>query len=149
MAEPYLSISPLDCESLDVMFGFDFTYKGNHDEIVAQVFGADTRFDSFLRIPNAKLVDFEPNITIALDEQCRRQARLGIVTRTNSYQVRTSQFAEDSISVFFTIRQYWAHAKVGSFVEAYRSQVEEGLELLDAHIVPNVITPLAESISLR
>ena len=149
MSEPYLSISPLDCESLDVMFGFDFTYKGNHDEIVAHVFGTDTRFDSFLRMPNAKLVDYEPNITIALDESCRRQARLGIVTRTNSYQVRTNQFAEESISVYFTIRQYWAHAKTGSFVESYRLQVEEGLELLDAHIIPNVVAPLAESISLR
>ena len=32
MAPPLLTISLLDCEALDVMFGFDFTCEGNHDE---------------------------------------------------------------------------------------------------------------------
>src|SRR5690606_34098781 len=33
---PYsLSISPLDCESLNVMYGFDFTYRGNHNQLLA------------------------------------------------------------------------------------------------------------------
>src|SRR5690606_17897655 len=35
LAPPLLTISLLDCEALDVMFGFDFTYDGNHDEVVA------------------------------------------------------------------------------------------------------------------
>src|SRR4051794_35415404 len=34
LAPHLLTISLLDCEALDVMFGFDFTYEGNHDEIV-------------------------------------------------------------------------------------------------------------------
>ncbi len=29
----------LDCEALDVMYGFDFTYEGNHDEVVAEALG--------------------------------------------------------------------------------------------------------------
>src|SRR5690349_19219052 len=31
-----LSVSPLDCEALDVLFGFDFTYRGNHNQLVAE-----------------------------------------------------------------------------------------------------------------
>ena len=149
LAPPLLSVSHLDCEALDVMFGFDFAYKGNHDEVVAQVFGADSRFDAFLRMPNAKLVNFEPNMTLALDEDMRRQARLGIVTRTNSYQVRTSNFQDESISVYFTIRQYWGKGPSSSFIDSYKEQVELGLELLDSHIVPNVVLPLQEAISAR
>lgn len=149
LAGHLLSVSHLDCESLDVMFGFDFDYRGNHDEVVAQVFGQDTRFESLLRSPGAKLVNFEPNLTIALDESCRRQAKLSIVTRTNSYQVRTNQFGEESISVYFTVRQYWGVDTDFSFQESYRRQVEIGLELLDSHVIPNVIVPLAETISLR
>ena len=34
-----LTISLLDCEALDVMFGFDFNYDGNHDEVVAEALG--------------------------------------------------------------------------------------------------------------
>ena len=34
---PYmLSVSPLECEALDYMMGFDFSYRGNHDELVAE-----------------------------------------------------------------------------------------------------------------
>jgi len=37
---PYmLSVSPLDCEALDFMFGFDFSYRGNHDALVAEALG--------------------------------------------------------------------------------------------------------------
>jgi hypothetical protein len=149
MCGPILSVSHLDTESLDLTFGFDFAYKGNHDEVVAQAFGMDTRFESFLRMPNAKFVNYEPNITMALDENCRLQARLGIVTRTSSYQIRTNQFGEESISVYFTIRQYWGTGAKTSLVESYRRQFDLGVELLDAHIVPNVVVPLAETIATR
>ena len=37
---PYmLSVSPLDCEALDLLFGFDFTYRGNHNHLVAEALG--------------------------------------------------------------------------------------------------------------
>ncbi len=39
LAPHLLSISVLDCEALDVMFGFDFDYEGNHDEVVAEALG--------------------------------------------------------------------------------------------------------------
>src|SRR5262245_7888610 len=33
---PYmLSLSPIDCEALDLLFGFDFTFRGNHNQLVA------------------------------------------------------------------------------------------------------------------
>ena len=44
---------------------------------------------------------------LALDDGCRLQCRLSIETRTNAYQIRTGQFPEAPISVYFTVRQYW------------------------------------------
>src|SRR3954467_6285414 len=35
VAPYHLDFNPLDCEALDVLFAFDFTYNGNHDEVVA------------------------------------------------------------------------------------------------------------------
>lgn len=149
MSPHTLSVNHLDCEALDVMFGFDFNYNGNHDEVVGQVFGLDGRFAGLISLPHARLVDFEPTLTLALDEQCRRQARLSIVTRTNSYQVRTSHYSEESISVYFTIRQYWGLGNEPSFLDSYRRQFEIGMELVDAHVIPNVVMPLSEAISTK
>ena len=43
LAPHLLTISVLDCEALDVMYGFDFTYDGNHDEVVAEALGVGPR----------------------------------------------------------------------------------------------------------
>ena len=39
-----LSVSPLDCESLSVMFGFDFVYRGNHNQLIAEALGVTPRW---------------------------------------------------------------------------------------------------------
>ena len=34
---PYaLTVSALDCESLNIMFGFDYTYRGNHNDVLIE-----------------------------------------------------------------------------------------------------------------
>ena len=43
---PYtLSVSPLDCESLDFMYAFDFTYRGNHHALLAEALGLTPAFE--------------------------------------------------------------------------------------------------------
>ena len=39
LAPHLLTISSLYCEALDVMYGFDFSYEGNHDALVAEALG--------------------------------------------------------------------------------------------------------------
>ena len=49
---PYtLSVSPLDCEALDLLFGFDFTYRGNHNQLVAEALGVSPAMERILEIP--------------------------------------------------------------------------------------------------
>ena len=107
LAPHLLTISVLDCEALDVMYGFDFTYTGNHDEVVAEALGVSPGMEGLLEVPGARVINFEPSITLTLDESCRLQCRLSIETRTNAFQVRTGDFPEEQISVYFTVRQYW------------------------------------------
>lgn len=149
LAEPVFSVGSLDCEAIDVMFGFDFTYKGNHDEVVAEVFGRDSRMDSLLGIPGSRVCEFEPSITLALDDQCHMQARLSVVTRTNSYQVRTGQYGEEAISIYFTIRRYWNSTGDDRFIDSYHKQFELGMELVHEHVIPNAVVPISEVISTR
>ncbi len=105
---PYmLSVSPLDCEALDCMMGFDFSYRGNHDALVAEAAPAPRlRCDGLVDDFDSQVINFEPSITIALDDACRLQARLMVETRTNAYHVRRGDYPEEQISVYFTARQY-------------------------------------------
>ena len=149
LAPHLLTISLLDCEALDVMFGFDFSFEGNHDEVVAEALGIGTGLEGLLEIPNSRVINFEPSITLALDEACRLQARLSIETRTSASQVRTGEFPDDQISVYFTIRQYWGTGPDMSFLDSFRRQRALGEEALEKLIVPRVVRPLAQAIAAR
>ena len=147
---PYmLSVSPLDCEALDYLMGFDFAYRGNHDELVSEALGVSPAFEGLIEIPGMKVLNYEPTMTISLDESCRRQARLLIETRTNAYQVRRGEFPEEQISVFFTVRQYGSLESDMSY-EATFSQLRTTAEqLLERHIIDQVLRPLQQAISAK
>ncbi len=144
-----LTISMLDCEALDVMFGFDFTYEGNHDEVVAEALGIGPGLEGLLDLPGSRVIDYEPSITLSMDETCRLQCRLSIETRTNAYQVRTGDFPDDQISLYFTVRQYWGSGPEVSFVDSFRKQREVGEEALTKIVIPRIVRPLARAIASR
>ena len=57
---PYdLSVSPLDCEALDLLFGFDFTYRGNHNELVAEALRVGPAMERMAEFPNATVINRE------------------------------------------------------------------------------------------
>ena len=82
---PYaLTVTPLDCESLNVMFGFDFTYRGNHNQLLADALGVVPAFERLAEIPGSSIVGHEPSLQLALDAECRVQCRLNFETRTSA-----------------------------------------------------------------
>lgn len=147
---PYmLSVSPLDCEALDFLLGFDFVYRGNHDEVVAEALGVGSPLDSLVEIPGAKPLNFEPAITMALQDDCRRQCRLMIETRTNAYQVRRNEFPEEAISVYFTLRQYGSLPHDGSFEQTLCELRVLAEKLLKECVVDQILLPLQHTISAK
>ena len=86
---------------------------------------------------------------LALDEGCRLQCRLSIETRTNAYQIRTGEFPEDQISVYFTVRQYWGTGPEQSYLESFRRQREVGEDIVQRRIIPRIVRPLAQAIASR
>jgi hypothetical protein len=149
VAPYHLDFNPLDCEALDVLFAFDFMYNGNHDEVVAEALGLNTTLDSLLQVPGSKVINYEPSVMFALDDACRLQCRMSIETRTNAYQIRTGQFPEAPISVYFTVRQYWGRQPYKEFVESYHNQRRICQDLVDSHIIPSIVRPLAQTIAAK
>lgn len=144
-----LSVSPLDCEALDYMMGFDFSYRGNHDALVAEALGTCVSMEGLLEIPGAQVLNYEPSMTVSLDDSCRQQARLMIETRTNAYQVRRNDFPEDQISVYFTVRQYGSLDPDTSFEETLARLRSQSEHLMETHVVDHVLRPLQQAISTK
>lgn len=147
---PYaLSVSPIDCEALDLLFGFDFTYRGNHNQLVADALGSSPAMEKMLDVPGTSVINYEPSITLALDDECRMQCRLSIETRTNAYQVRTGEFPEEQLSVYLTARQYGSLTGDTTFVGALDRLSRICHDMVDNYVVEQVLRPLARAIALK
>ena len=149
LAPYHLGISPVEIDHLDVLFGFDFSYTGNHDEVIAESLLADSPLSCLAEEPGAKPVDFQPTITVALSEDCRFQARIDVVTRTNSYQVRTGDYSDDVISVYLILRRYWGDHPRQPTQELLAEMVEKADGLCAKHIVPRILRPISNAIASR
>ena len=95
------------------------------------------------------MLHYQPTMMLALDEACQLQGRLTVETRTTAYQVRTGNFSEAPISVYFTVRQFWGKQPFKTFAESYRNQRRVLDELVTDYVVPNVIQPLARTIATK
>ncbi|HEY6564796.1 MAG TPA: hypothetical protein VIY86_09890 [Pirellulaceae bacterium] len=144
-----LGASPLDCESLNVVFGFDFTYRGNHNHLVAQALGLPPAFEGLLDLPGASTISYEPSVQIAMDESCRTQCRISIETRSNAYQVRTGEFPEEQLSVYVTLRRYGSLDSSEDFVSAIDKLGTLCQDVVDRFVVDQILLPLQQSISIH
>jgi hypothetical protein len=143
----FLGISGLDVEALDVLFGFNLDYRGNRDAILADALLAGSPLAAFASDPGARPVEFEPSLVVALDENCYLQARLSLETRSSSYQVRTGQYEDEPISVYFTVRRYASPGRVIKMGECFAEQCEMGEDLVSRVVAPNVIQPIVAAIA--
>ena len=144
-----LGISPVEIDYLDVLFGFDLGFSGNHDEIIADSLLCDSPLTCLTEEEGAKPVDFQPTVTVALSDDCRLQARIDVVTRTNSYQVRTGDYSDDVISVYLILRRYWGDRPKEPMEKLFASMAERADQLCDAHILPRVVKPISAAIASR
>src|SRR5687768_5829097 len=147
---PYdLGLSPVEVDYLDILFGFDMSFRGNHDEIIADSLLGDSPLNCLMEEPDAKAVDIQPSITIALSEDCRLQARIDVVTRTNSYQVRTGDYADDVISVYLIVRRYWGDRPKAPMDQLFNQMADRAEELCHKYILPRVLKPISTAIASR
>jgi hypothetical protein len=147
---PYeLSLSPLDCESLGVVLGFDFTCRGNHSEVLAEALGVTPALEKFFTIPGSRLLSIDPAIQFALDDDCKTQVRVSFESRTTAFHVRSGEFPEEQLSVYLMLRRFESLAPGESYVEEFRRLTKLCREIADDYLVNSVLVPLQQAISLR
>jgi len=147
---PYgLSVSGLDCEALDLLVGFDFQYRGNHNQLLAEALGVSPAFEKLAAMPGAMFIHNEPALTLALDTDCRLQCRVSVETRSNAYQIRTGEYQDDPLSVYVTARQYGSLSPDSTFVAAVDKLARLAQEVVDNYVIGGVLEPLARAIALE
>lgn len=143
----YLGISHLDVDCLDVVFGFNLDFQGNRDAVVAEALLSGSPLGGLVEETDLTPLGFEPSFIVSLDRECYVQARLSLETRGNSYQIRTGNYEDEPISIYFTVRGYPVPGRKFDMQEAFTRQADQAQDLTRRIVLPRVISPIAAAIA--
>jgi hypothetical protein len=147
-----LGLSMVEIDYMDLLFGFDMEYAGNHDEIVAETLFAESPLASLLEEPGTKPMDFQPSVTVALSPDARTQARVDVVTRTSPQSARSGgpgDFGGDMISVYLIVRRFWGDRLKVSMDDLLTTLASHAESLATKYVVPRIIQPIRAAIGSR
>lgn len=148
---PYhLTLSELDIDHFELVYGFDMEYSGNHDRLVAETLYADHPLSAFLIGEEcAHTIDCQPCFGIALTDRCDVQAYVEVKSRTSSFEIRTGEYDAQLLSVYLTVRRYWGFDHPIELRTACDALAEAADELAAQRVVPLLVNPLAQAIASR
>jgi hypothetical protein len=144
-----LGISTLEIEYVEMLFGFDLAFTGNHDELVAETLLSRSPLTALAEEPGARPVGCQPSFTVSLSDDCRLQARMDVITRTSSYQVRTGDYAQEKISVYLSVRRFWGDRPHVALDQMILQLAEKADDLCSTCVIPRVLRPISEAIASR
>jgi hypothetical protein len=116
---------------------------------VTDALGVSPALERLAEHAGSTVINYEPSITLSLDDECRTQCRLSIETRTNAYQIRTGEYPEEQLSVYVTARQYGSLGPKMTYIDALEQLTKVCVEVVDHYVVDFVLQPLARTIALK
>ena len=153
---PYhLTLSPLDWDRLEVVFGFDLEYRGNHDQLVAEVLMGDNLVGTLLSSDDPtetarfEAIDCQPYFGMALTPACDLQAYFEVKSRTSTFEVRSREFDSQIITVYLTLRKYFGYGDSRPLTDEFSQMLEIGEDLTRHRVIPCMVKPLADAIAAR
>jgi hypothetical protein len=147
LAPFHLTISPLEIDFQELMYGFDLECKADHDEVVFEALLGDTPFAKLLSVPHGKILDVQPVLGVALTAGGDTQAYFEVKTRTKSRRGSASRFKHEPISLFLTVRRYGPAQQLDDLTEVLAELSAKTEELATDRFVPDLLTPIARQIT--
>lgn len=146
----FLTFSDIDYDHLEIIYGFDLEYRGNHDQLVAETLWADHPLGALLLGDDAEhVIDAQPYFGVALSPACDLQAYVETKSRTTTFEVRTGEYERQPLSVFLTLRKYWNPQRDKNLAQVHASLFDRADELAAEKVVPMLVNPLANAIASR
>ncbi len=156
IAPSYLSVSPLDVDYLELMFGFDLEASGNHDDIVFDALFAETAVGRLVDADRLIALDVQPFFTFALDPDRKVQVNFEVKTRSGDVEPSEdgpspseSGGGDEPISVFLSLRRVGPIDHVEELPAIFESLTAAAEQLANDRVIPHLIMPINKAISSR
>ncbi len=150
---PYhLTISPLDVDYQELMFGFDLECKGNHDEIIAEALFAESPLAALLKTHRSgheprKLLDVQPMFRMQLCDEDRLQACVQVKTRQRSRKGHANRHRNEPITIWLNVRRFGPLSNVDELPAGLDEMSRWAEQLTNDRLVPYILNPIARLIT--
>jgi hypothetical protein len=145
----YLAVSPVDLDYIDVLWGFDFGFKGNHHELIAEAILGESPLGKLMEAPGSRGVNFEVSGIVSLSDDARTHARVWLEPRTTQSQIRSGDYAEETLSLYVIVRQWSGGKRLPELLDLHARLIELGEKFIADHVLTAFISPIREGISRR
>jgi len=143
----FLSISPLDIDFVELLFGFDLLTSRPHDPIVHRALFAHTPLGELGEPGSARAVDCQPLLGLSLgstDDGGELEAHYEIKTRLHE---PAGADTPEPISVYLTLRRHGPVADLKALSGIVDELAHRGERLVEERVAPVLLTPLRHAIA--
>ncbi len=139
----FLSISPLDVESVELTYAFQFEATGNRDELVAEALLGDSPLRKMHSSGGSTLLDCQPFTSFEIDREARLHGLLEVRTRTND-----DPGPEDAGPIFvdLTVRRTGAVRTVEELPLTLDLLAAQGEALVAERLIPSILHPIRDAV---
>lgn len=145
----YLSISPLDVEYLELVYGFDLQAETNRNDVVFEALLADSPMAALIDSGREWVLDAQPFIGFSLSHECDLQAFVEVKTRSRLGELVNRRFEDEPISVYLTVRRYGPLRSVDDFTTTFGTLAGHVERLAEERVIPHVVMPIRETLMSR
>mgnify|MGYP006153001093 FL=1 len=143
----FLSITPLDVESIELVFGFDLEVTGNRNEIVFDALLSGSALAEVVQQDREHLADVQPFIALSLDEGNRTQASVEVKTR-GGHREGLNTMGNEPLSVYLTVRRNGPFRDLKELPDVFAMLAGHAERMVEDRGIPSILMPLhARSIS--
>ncbi len=142
----HLTISPLDVDHLELMYGFDLECKANHNKVIQEALFAGTPMAELLEMPGGRVVDLQPMFGLALGKACQVHAFFEVKTRTSQAEIRRGRFRPEPISIYLTVRRGGPLGRVEELLTWFDEIRVQAEQLATEKVVPQLLNPISRAI---
>ncbi|MFO0833278.1 MAG: hypothetical protein U0637_15710 [Phycisphaerales bacterium] len=141
----YLSVSPLDVDFIELLYGFDIHATGNHDAIVLDALLPGSPLAALLDIPDATPADYQPLVGLTFGQGRDIEVYFEVKTRPPEGRAREVGSGEP-ISVYLTLRKFGAIDDVKELPNVLGRLSRLGERLIEERVVPGLLVPIREAL---
>mgnify|MGYP000903452218 CR=1 FL=1 len=142
----FLSISPIDVDHLELIFGFDFETDEPRDEIIFDALYADSPLADLIDRQQDTLIDVQPAIGVSLSLSGDLQASFEVRSRPRPDMPATES---DPISVFLTVRKTGGIRALEDLGTVFASLCGHAERLAEHRVIPHLVVPIRNAILAR